>query len=144
MEITIFDSKGRFITMAKKATKNTNSVSEASGAAPARKTVEPRGKKHLKAQAVGVAAAVEGFVHAIVGPASGVVKSVEVEKDAGPVSEIAEPEAANIEAPAQKAEVTHEDISRLAYSYYLNRGGQNGSEADDWARAEHTLRAGAK
>ncbi len=39
-----------------------------------------------------------------------------------------------------KPEPTHEDVSRLAYRFYLERGGQNGSPADDWARAEQTLR----
>ena len=40
-----------------------------------------------------------------------------------------------------KPEPTHEDLSRLAYRFYLERGGQNGSPAEDWLRAEQTLRS---
>jgi hypothetical protein len=36
--------------------------------------------------------------------------------------------------------VTHEDIAALAHSYWLERGGQHGSDEDDWLRAEHALR----
>jgi hypothetical protein len=39
-----------------------------------------------------------------------------------------------------KPEPTHEEVSRLAYRFYLERGGQNGSPAEDWIRAEQTLR----
>lgn len=39
-----------------------------------------------------------------------------------------------------KPEPTHEEVSRLAYRFYLERGGQNGSPAEDWQRAEQTLR----
>ncbi len=36
-----------------------------------------------------------------------------------------------------------EDIARLAYSYWLERGGQGGSPEDDWLRAEQELRNSA-
>ena len=35
---------------------------------------------------------------------------------------------------------THEDIARLAYSYFEARGYQGGSPEDDWLRAEQELR----
>lgn len=34
-----------------------------------------------------------------------------------------------------------EEIARLAYSYWVARGGQGGSPEDDWYRAEQELRA---
>lgn len=34
-----------------------------------------------------------------------------------------------------------EEIARLAYSYWLARGGRGGSPEDDWLRAERELRA---
>jgi hypothetical protein len=77
-----------------------------------KKPAAPRARKHVKAQAVAAVAAVEEFVSALVHP---VVKA--------------------------KPEPTHEDVSRLAYRFYLERGGQNGSPAEDWARAEQSLRA---
>jgi len=76
-----------------------------------KKTAAPRVRKHVKAQAVAAVAAVEEFVSALVHP-----------------------------APKAKPEPTHEEVSRLAYRFYLERGGQNGSPAEDWARAEQTLR----
>jgi hypothetical protein len=36
--------------------------------------------------------------------------------------------------------VTHDDIAALAHSYWLERGGQHGSDEDDWIRAERALR----
>lgn len=37
-------------------------------------------------------------------------------------------------------EVTHEEIARLAYSYWEKRGFQGGSPEEDWRRAERELR----
>jgi Protein of unknown function (DUF2934) len=42
-------------------------------------------------------------------------------------------------APAKKVAATHEEISKLAHQYYLERGGQHGSDEDDWMRAEKEL-----
>lgn len=42
-------------------------------------------------------------------------------------------------APAKKVAATHEEISRLAHQYYLERGGHHGSDEDDWIRAEKEL-----
>jgi Protein of unknown function (DUF2934) len=42
-------------------------------------------------------------------------------------------------APAKKVAATHEEISRLAHQYYLERGGHHGSDEDDWMRAEKEL-----
>jgi hypothetical protein len=35
---------------------------------------------------------------------------------------------------------THEEIGRLAYSYWEARGRQAGSETEDWLRAERELK----
>lgn len=34
---------------------------------------------------------------------------------------------------------THEDIEKRAYAIYLRRGGQDGSDLDDWFAAEQEL-----
>ena len=119
--------------MAKKAAKATQFTSELSAAAP-KKALEKgsvsRTQKHLKAQASGVVAAVEGFVNAIT--------NTPVEEKA-PVPEVA---ATPVSAPAASVkEVTDEEIRVLAYTFYLNRRAEGGSEAEDWLRAEQTLRA---
>jgi hypothetical protein len=36
---------------------------------------------------------------------------------------------------------THEEIARLAYSYWEARGCQGGSPLEDWCRAERELRS---
>jgi hypothetical protein len=36
---------------------------------------------------------------------------------------------------------THEDIARRAYELYVERGGDDGSDVDDWLRAEQELAA---
>jgi|YNPBryBLVA2012_1023415.scaffolds.fasta_scaffold01914_5 hypothetical protein len=44
-------------------------------------------------------------------------------------------------APVQaQPAIPHEEIQRLAYFYWLERGGQGGSPEDDWFRAEQELR----
>ena len=35
---------------------------------------------------------------------------------------------------------SHEDIARLAYSYWEERAGRGGSPEEDWCRAEHDIR----
>ena len=35
---------------------------------------------------------------------------------------------------------THDEIARLAYSYWEARGRQHGSAAEDWSRAERELK----
>lgn len=40
------------------------------------------------------------------------------------------------ERPAPKPE----DISKLAYEFYLNRGGDHGKDQEDWLQAETLLR----
>ncbi len=42
--------------------------------------------------------------------------------------------------PQAQPAIPHEEIERLAYSYWLERGGQGGSPEDDWFRAEQELR----
>jgi hypothetical protein len=36
--------------------------------------------------------------------------------------------------------VTREDIARLAYAFWEERGGRGGSSDEDWFRAENELR----
>ena len=38
-------------------------------------------------------------------------------------------------------EITREDIARLAYTFWQQRGCQGGSPEDDWFRAENELRS---
>ena len=44
-------------------------------------------------------------------------------------------------APAASPEPSFEQISMLAYSYWVSRGYQGGSPEEDWLRAEQELRA---
>jgi Protein of unknown function (DUF2934) len=40
---------------------------------------------------------------------------------------------------AAKPAPTHEDIAKRSYEIYLERGGEHGHDADDWAQAESEL-----
>jgi len=40
---------------------------------------------------------------------------------------------------AMKVAATHTDIAALAHKFYIERGGQHGSDAEDWLRAEKQL-----
>ena len=42
--------------------------------------------------------------------------------------------------PKAAAEPTHEEISRLAEKFWVERGWQDGHAEQDWKRAEHELR----
>jgi hypothetical protein len=54
------------------------------------------------------------------------------------------PSAVEATATVQSAsQATHEQIARLAYSYWEARGHQGGSPEEDWARAEQELRGQA-
>jgi hypothetical protein len=44
-------------------------------------------------------------------------------------------------ATAGSPEVTHEEVARLAYSYWIARGYSHGGAEDDWLRAERELKA---
>lgn len=46
-------------------------------------------------------------------------------------------------APVAPRIVSHEEIAKLAYCYWADRGYQGGSPQEDWARAEQTLLAGS-
>ncbi len=131
--------------MAKKVTKTTATSTEqaASGAAPAKKKASASRPKHLKAQAVAVAAAVEGFVQSLgTSTTHHVDKAEEIEQDHTPEVSPVMKEEAPLEEQAQSApEVSQAEIAALAYRFYLERGGQNGSQADDWFRAEQALRS---
>ena len=53
------------------------------------------------------------------------------------------PPAAGVGSVASgKVEIEHQEIARLAYSYWVARGCQEGSPEEDWLRAERQLRAG--
>jgi hypothetical protein len=54
--------------------------------------------------------------------------------------EMPSPKAAPVTAAAS---VTHDEIARLAYSYWEARGRHGGSSAEDWDRAERELNARA-
>jgi hypothetical protein len=41
--------------------------------------------------------------------------------------------------PAAKTP-THEEIARLAHRYFVERGGKNGADRQDWLRAERELK----
>jgi hypothetical protein len=45
-----------------------------------------------------------------------------------------------IETPAAESEPTEEQIQARAYEIYLERGGVEGNETDDWLQAERELR----
>lgn len=49
-------------------------------------------------------------------------------------------EADLAEAQPALAKITDEEIARLAYSYWEDRGKQGGSAMEDWLRAEGELR----
>lgn len=48
--------------------------------------------------------------------------------------------AAPASSPDAPREVTQEEIARLAYTYWEQRGHEGGSPEGDWFRAEHELR----
>jgi hypothetical protein len=61
---------------------------------------------------------------------------VEQDSDAVPLPVAGDTEGAD---PGVAAE--HEEIARLAYSYWEARGGEGGSAEEDWLRAEEELKA---
>ena len=52
--------------------------------------------------------------------------------------------AAPASSPEVHREVTHADIALLAYTYWEQRGYQDGSPEADWLRAEQELRASGR
>ena len=56
------------------------------------------------------------------------------------------PPAAKTPSPIAKAPIpaarkpAHEDIARLAYQFWIERGRKNGRHEEDWLRAEHELK----
>ena len=129
--------------MGKKVTKTTGASLQqtGSGAAPAKASASASRPKHIKAQAVAVAAAVEGFVQSLgTSTVHHVEKTAEIEPDQ--IAGVAKEEAPLKEPSPSTGQMTHAEISALAYRFYLERGGHNGSQADDWFRAEEALRSG--
>ena len=66
-------------------------------------------------------------------------------RSAAPVETALEPRASSpsIAQPAAVTAPAHDEIARLAYSYWAARGGQDGSPEEDWTRAEQALRTRA-
>jgi len=58
-----------------------------------------------------------------------------------PAISVAEPLAEPAAPPAATYDPTHEEISALAYTYWVARGRQGGCAEEDWLRAEIELRA---
>lgn len=46
-----------------------------------------------------------------------------------------------VQSAPENCNPDHEEIARLAYSYWEARGGQEGSPEDDWYKAEGELKA---
>lgn len=73
-------------------------------------------------------------------------KAVKAAKPAVKAAAKAAPAKRHTKAKAAVAEsaaavtVSHEEISRLAYSYFVERGYQGGNEVEDWLRAEREIR----
>ena len=65
------------------------------------------------------------------------VPTPDVELEAPAVSAIATPNQETKQKPVRV--VSHEEIARLAYSYWVARGYQGGSQEEDWLRAEREL-----
>lgn len=105
--------------------KNKKQTSE-TGSAKHRKSGSP--EKIEGAPAVKTAAAAAGSASV----SSPVIDSVGVLTPAARSSEIA----------AKSAEISpsHEEIARLAHSYWIARGYTNGSPEQDWLRAERELK----
>lgn len=68
-------------------------------------------------------------------------RQVATKKDAATASAADMAGSASIAQPSGSAP-TIEEIARLAYTIYLERGGANGSHLDDWYEAERRLRGG--
>lgn len=41
---------------------------------------------------------------------------------------------------SQTTQPSAQEVARLAYEFYLSRGGEHGHDQEDWLRAEETLR----
>ena len=46
--------------------------------------------------------------------------------------------------PVRKPAVTNDMVARRAYSLYLERGGEDGHDVEDWLQALHELRVDAE
>ena len=58
------------------------------------------------------------------------------------VSSATAPASSAVSAPATQPKYpSHEEIARLAYHYWLERGGRHGDAEQDWLRAERELSA---
>ena len=94
----------------------------------ARLSVEPIVAKKAKT----AVATADTAGSAAIGDAVGVIAPVqpEIEKIGLDIAEVGTPH-----------EIPHEEIARLAHSYWVARGYSHGSSVEDWLRAEEELRA---
>jgi hypothetical protein len=79
---------------------------------------------------------------------SGAAPAVAVEPVAAPVAAQPEVPVAVVPAPVESAAVevkvktvSSEEVAKLAYCYWADRGYQGGDQQEDWARAEKALLA---
>lgn len=54
---------------------------------------------------------------------------------------IGDPPQQAAQPPMRAAAPSREDIERRAYDIYIQRGGGDGGDLDDWLAAEHELRS---
>jgi hypothetical protein len=64
-----------------------------------------------------------------------------VEEPVTPAPTVAAPAVVVPAAPAPVKTVSQEEIAKLAYCFWADRGYQGGSPEEDWLRAEQTLLA---
>jgi Protein of unknown function (DUF2934) len=72
-------------------------------------------------------------------------KPATVPSEAAPEMPLASPAVEHAKAPitTKHRHFTHDEVSKLAYSYWLARGKHGGNAHEDWIRAEHELRSKA-
>ncbi len=61
-------------------------------------------------------------------------------KPAGSAAPIAEPVTERVETPIAYTAAERDEIARIAYFMWEERGGQGGSSEEDWFRAEQEYR----
>jgi hypothetical protein len=64
----------------------------------------------------------------------------EVEIETEPLNEVEDSTEAS-DRTATTPEIDYEEVARLAYCYWLDRQGRDGSAEEDWLRAEQDLRS---
>ena len=65
----------------------------------------------------------------------------EATREVPPATPVAAAGEAKTVSNAASRRITHDDVAKLAYMYWLARGQQGGNPYEDWIRAEHELRS---